>query len=496
MLQRSRWLDRASLELAVGDLASSQKKAGTLSLLAIMTAVLVMYQLLMAAMNDDAPSNVWAMLSFVGFVAYLYQLAASAPATVIVLLPLLLLKTTEIGSCVAIESGALMHEIDQTGYPTGGTARLAIALMVFFGIGALLIEPAWLKQSAESDRDRIDRAVGRMVWPITFACLFFYGYFIFVGLRVGFPILSGSDRLDFKYQLSDPIYTSLLGNRPLFVTAMSLLAISTKTQIRAWVLFLGMFFVSILFGEKFTSLIVMSSIFPAAGLLVYLSRHKQLPIARMAYVGVALGALTIGTCLNVYLYIYNDFETAKTKLLDRMAEQGEMWYVGDRDFRYNTNVDWQTITTDLISCVGGSSQDPKDVGTDFGPFFVMQNYADKYVMENGQNKGIFFAFTFSTYWMMISGYGGFAIVWVLTAVAYGVAGRFLMLGLAEGNFIGALLGQKSMFLVYTAVITGYSFYVFGYKTVGIFFAAWLANYWKKLLRFVAYRGRNTVNVPV
>ncbi len=467
---------------------------GSLVQLFVTTTMLTVGMLILAALNDNTPSSFWAVLAGAGFVAFLLQMISSAPATFIILLPLLFLKATEIASSIAIESGALMQEIQQIGYPTGGTARLVIVVMVFFTVGAIFIESAWAQHSAFPDRSRLETAASQLSPWVTLSCIFFFGYFIYVGLRVGFPILSGAERLDFKYQLSDPIYISLLGNRTLFVTALSLMTIAPDSRRRAWILFFGIFLISILFGEKFTSLMVMSAIFPVAGLLDYLSQYRKLPITRIAGAGAVLGMITIGACLNVYYYVYNDFETAKTKLLDRMAIQGEMWYVGDRDFRYNSSIDWHTIREDISACIGRRSQDPDAISTDFGPFFVMQNYADKYVMENGQKKGIYFAFTYSTYWLMVSGYFGHTIVLLLTSLVYAIAGRCFLNALVTGNALGMLLAQKAMYMVTTAIITGFTFFALGYKTIGLIIASWIVLNWRSYWHVVTGRPRSEIEI--
>ena len=470
--------DRQELEPPV-----NIQQVGSLLPLVMTIAVLAVFECILTVLNEDSPWSFWAVLAFIGYLIFLYRLAKFAPATVIILMPYLLISATEIASCVAIESGAWMDEISQAGFPTGGTARLAIALMGFLGVGAFFVEPAWKSHQHQSDV-KFSKTVAPppviVVLTATFLCLFHNFYLVYIGLRRGFPLFNGIDRFRFRQELADPIFITLITSPAIFATALTLLVSNRSTRYLAWFLFLQLMFLQVLFGEKFTMLVVPTAIFSAAGLLGYLAQHKRLPITMIAVVGMVVGGTLMLTCLNYYFMKTGSLDAAQQMLLERMAEQGEMWYVGDRDFRYNTQINWPIIRQEIGACLGLRSTDPKEIGTEFGPYLVMEYYGDQEQLQVALEHSTYFAFTQTPYWLMISGYLGYAVVLLLTSVAYGIAGRLFLVTLLNRDLFAALLAQKAMLMVYVSTVVGWTYFALGYKTIGFMCFASIALYWRNL----------------
>ena len=426
------------------------------------------------------PVMIWAALALLSFLLFCALMIFGAPSAFVLMSPLLFLRATEMLSGAAIEAGSYITELIRYGEATGAFNRLFAFYAFLFTSSALVIERA-----ARRHRDAFltlqDRLDDLWLAPfILFGVYMLHGLVLLVGVRHGFPFLEGIDRFDYRLSVDSRLLTSYLGNRFILILVLALLALSRRWRI--WALFgiFSVFATSILFAEKFTALsqMIIMSFIPLG--LVTVARDSNLPASVMIKFPLAIITFT----LPIVLFVYGDGQVTTEsfrKLGERIALQGELWWIADRNHMEFFHFEPQALAADVGTWLVTSAQNPDHAGQRFGLYYVMAHYAPSEIAFSAASKGIGYIFSLFPYLLMTTGVLGLLVFGAVIHLLYALVLCWIMEALARADLILLTIASKIyIFFVSSGFIVGYLWFFFGIKT-WILLAAYLV--YRYLSRF-------------
>lgn len=419
------------------------------------------------------PSGFWAVLAFFCFTAFCLALLVFRPASFILLSPLLFLRVTEFISGIAIEYGFYIDELTTHGEPTGAFARLCALYVLLFCISSNVIEPAW-----EKVRTLIlnlpDRIAGG--WGFTIlvcVTVFLLCYILSIGFQNGFPLIEGIDRFRYRLDLQNEIFGSFFGNRFILIVLFGMFALAATRRNLSILLIVAIFGVSVLYSEKFTSLSLMLILAAMPHGLYIIARDGRLPISTIVKIPLAITAITMPLVLVVY-GINDDPNAALDRLINRTTNQGELWWVADRDHMEMFRLQAEPIEADIRTWLVPSAQNPIEVGSKFGLYYVMQRYAPSEIAYVAALQGTGYVFSLFAYLMMTLGIFGVVFLGGIIHLLFGLVMAWVAQSIARASLLQLMVAMKLfIFFVSGGFVIGYLWSFFGAKTIllaGIYIA--------------------------
>ncbi|WP_153002545.1 DUF6418 domain-containing protein [Sphingomonas endophytica] len=424
------------------------------------------------------PSGAWAYVATLLFGSFCLGLLRVAPATFLLFVPLLALRLTEFLSGAAIENGAYMLETTTYGRPTGAFCRLLLLYLVFFGAATLVVESGWLRlrQRFLSAPTRWE-SQAKFIWAVLLAfAVIISAYLLRLAINNGTPLFSGIDRFRYLEIIDSPIYRGFLTNRIVLIPFVGALFATPGYRGKAFGYIVWLVATSIIFGEKFTSLLMILSLFAIPAGLVHIANDRPIPVGTIAGIATALVVVTIPAVLVSYGAL-SDFDGAVQRYGQRAALQGQLWYQADLHYLKAVNFEDRVIAADMASWPNPAAQSPEKAGTRFGLYYVMQPFTSSRLLGWTQEGGTGFVFSLYPYFLRALGVVGLLIMGVLLAIYHGLVMRWLAEGLAEASWLAALLFGRVMSTIYAAYTTGYLWNCFGISTV-VYLSAGLFLLWE------------------
>lgn len=423
------------------------------------------------------PTVALSTLSLVAYAMFLGVLASYNPIAFILTLPLIGLWLTEIVSVYAIEMGAFMQEVGAHGEVTGASSRLTLMHVLVLASTARVAPISNAQECANgiwlaAKRFKYKRL---FLWMTVAASLVYLAILLSVGFKNGFPLLTGTDRLAFRVEIEDPIFTSAINNRPVVIGMIGAMYLMGFRGVSAGLVaaFVG---VSVLFSEKFTSLVLMIAAFSTPFLLITVAKKGILNLRVFVLPTLVAALITTPVILAVYS-AGGDAGGAVEKTLERFALQGQMWFVVDKDFFALLHLDFSSVAAEAFSWVGVVGQDSESVGTQFGRFYVMQHYVEndllRYMIQYDQG----YVFTLMPAWLAAGGYIWALLMAVFSGLVVGAVVRCAVYALTCADYMGQMIANKALLTIISGIISGYSYQIFGYKIFAYFVIAWLLTRW-------------------
>lgn len=417
---------------------------------------------LLAIVASLHPLAIWATVALLIFCLFCVALAKLSGISFIIFSPILALRFTEMLSGASIEAGAFMDGSGAYGYPTGAFSRLLVIYVFTFSFGALVCEilaPYLLQKSNQQSRHDL-----RWLWLGLLAIVGLSSLYLFyVGVSSGFPLLTNADRFQFLNNQSR-IYKSIIQNRLLIVPLLGYLVTNKDFRLRGILLFVWLNLVSVLFAEKFTSLLLMLTLFCMPAGLKAVDTLGTLKIRWIVMAGTAVVIMTVPTVLIVYGAL-DDLDQAIEKYNRRVAVQGEMWFLTDDPSKYWRDIDWHVVATDAASWIRPGMQDAQAVGRDFGQYYVMAKHAEPDILVAAMDYGGGFIFCLLPYLLMVSGIIGVLLVSLIITAMHAAVIMLLIKSLTSGQWLSALCFTKSFSNILAAYIIGYLWFIFGIKNL-------------------------------
>lgn len=413
-----------------------------------------------------APSAAWAYLALVLFGSLSFGLLRTAPATFLLFVPLIALRLTEFISGAAIEGGADMVETEITGHATGAFARLLLIYLLFFLIASIVVKASWPRlKMLFRDAPYRWQPHGRVIWiGLLIVMSAATAYLLRLGIDNGFPLLDHLDRFAYLRTIDSPIYSAWMTNRPVLVPFIGVLCCVPGYRLSGASVLVWLLALSMLFGEKFTSLLMIVSLFSIPVGLVHIANERAIPIRAIGAIAVAIVVVTVPAVLIAYGAL-TDLDAAVRKYGQRAALQGQLWYVADDRYLTNMRFDDRAIGADVASWITPAAQTAQDAGTRFGLYYVMQRFTPSRLLGRAMDGGNGFVFSLYPYLLMTMGIAGLLAVSSLLAAFHALVMRMVAQSLAEGNWIASILFGRAMGSLYGGYTTGFLWNFFGIKNL-------------------------------
>jgi len=403
--------------------APSRAVAGRL--VALMTALALNWWL-----AATMPSSFFSWTSLLLFGWLLLIVARISVAAAILLLPLIITRGATLVSLLVIELGAYMPEVNRLGAAGDASASFVAVTALFFLVAAAAF--AWGERPAlaYARSPLLDGVVGALGWPVVLLCMALGGLALLDGLRSGFPLLAGVDRFLYRREYSSGLVLILLDNKFLFAAMLGAVAFAPRHQpllkaaaVAAFMALTGLYF---LFGDKFFTILAEVSFF---AMPLLLARRDRLggTLLRLAPPVAAL----LCAALAATLYIYSGYgrlplNRTATLVGERIAGQGELWFVATRDARRATNWDNAIVAGSL-----GALRDPTPPASAFAngveTYYFIQRYAPTKLAESFRKNGGWVQLTMGTEALALVTFGYVGVMVVMTLLGLLVAFALLYL---------------------------------------------------------------------
>lgn len=417
-----------------------------------------------------APRWLFALLALSSFTTLVSVVYRASPLFVVALSPILFFWLTELFSGVFIEAGAYMVETRTLGEATGAFSRLALLYGLVLVVGWL----TWAGFCSRGERllqecvRRPRKVPGEVIVLLIIAAILivFFGF----GLINGFPLLQGVDRFAYRLSAGSQALISFLGNRYIMFALLGLIAAFGDRRAAAGSLYVTLMAISILYGEKFTSLMVGTLFFSMPLALRRLSGTGQLPWGKVAAAGVGLLVLVVPIILLNY-GLMEDPGRAVERLGQRAALQGQLWYLADRDFAQLIAFDPHSITVALRTLIVTADQSQLSAAAQhYGMYYVMRPFTDTATMYWTARAGGGFVFAYAAYWLMVSGFLGLTIVYSATIILVVTALRFFAFAIIARDTIAIVIWAKILTWFLAGYTIGNLYFFFGIETLVVFAA--------------------------
>lgn len=359
--------------------------------------------------------------------SYFLWLLKTSPGTTMWLLAVFgMIAFTQFISGILIESGGYLSETQEMGSVTGGFLRLAILYIILFCIVLIIVET--YVQKWEKDR-RITLFVLEKVHPYPFMVMLFnfclvggLVYLFLIGLKNGFPLITGEDRFDFSRRLGDPIYTSIMGNRTGAAAFLALMVANAKNKAPYFGLALAMAGVSALLGDKFTGYVSLFGLLSAPTFCKIAWKNGALPLRNVFILGIIITLVTMPLVYIVYGGLDNSSK-GLDKMKDRMTLQGQLWFLSDREVKdiFRFNADTLSVDWDMMTAYTPVPKIARDKPNPFqGTAYMMVHFAPPRVAYTAFNNGVNFCLGLHGYALEMLGWFGLFVFNILLAVSLGL----------------------------------------------------------------------------
>jgi len=382
----------------------------------------------MLASTLVSPIFSWTSLLLFGFLLVL--IGRISAAGLILLLPLAITRLATLVSLLVIEAGAYMPEVNRLGEPGDASASFVAFTSIFFLVFGLVFR--WFERAFLTyvRSPMLDDLVALLGWPVVLLCMVLGGLAFLHGWQVGFPLLEGIDRFLYRREYSSGLVLILLDNKFLFAAMLGAVAFAPRHQpvlrTSAMLTFLGLTSLYFLFGDKFFTILAEVAFFAMPLLLL---RQGRLA-GTMIRLAVPVGAL-LCAALGATLYIYSGYgrlplDRTVTLVGERIAGQGELWFVASRDARRVTNWDSHLVDGNLQT-LRAKSPPAEAFANGVETYYFIMRYSPAKLADSFRKNQGWVQLTMGTeaLALVMFGYLGVAAVMVVLGVLAAFAALYL-----------------------------------------------------------------------
>jgi hypothetical protein len=431
------------------------------------SVVYILFSLwILNALSFFYPSPIFAVISLICFLTFIVCLSKFAPTTFILLLIFIFIRLTCLISGISIEYGAELVELQMMGYATGAMLRLAMVYIYFITVSAIVIEWFCYRFNTVFDRDYYSSQLQNKKWVSLFFAVVFMATIvaIVIGAKAGFPLITGMSRLAFREAVESKVFLLYISNRQIFILLLGVVyavCIGYKRKV-SLTLYILTIFVAILFGEKFTSLILLSVLMFTPALLLS-KRLYDLNLTKLVVPIIILSLFTVPIIL--YVYGWNeDPILAIEKLTNRFAGQAQLWFIADSEMSSLFSFDLNSFVHNINSFISLNGFELANVAPYFGARYFMYNYmGDDLLFLFLETDALTLTMAFEPYLLMTNGWVGQLLPLTICAIAYAFNLAYLHFGIIKGDFISLFLSVKLLIWSSIAVQQGELYFMFGVK---------------------------------
>lgn len=409
------------------------------------------------------PTPTYAWLSLLYYIALCWVVMKYYPAAFLLLLWFVFLRATTMISGIAIESGGLLPEMLVVGEPTGGFTRLNIIYTVGI-LGGVFMIHTFLKFIPTPSFD-VSKIISYWAYGAHALTIFVCAGIFVIGLKHGFPLIEGMDRIAYWKNVSSRLLFFFVSNRIIFVVLLGMVfaACTGFKKHSALAVFIGLMLLSILFSEKFTSLSLMTIYFITP---IFLLRPKSLgSINRyMTLLGFVITSITIPMILVVY-GLGEDPGQAMEKFKGRAASQAQIWYTADQQNTELFKFDNIRVNHNIASMTSLNPAAYRENAPHLGARDFMANDMDVKRYKAYTEGGVSLTLAMEGYLLKLFGLLGMIPVYLFFLSIYCGQLAYLAYGIISGNPIRVIMAAKILVWTDYAFKQGELWSVLGVKSV-------------------------------
>ncbi len=452
----------------------------------VLVAALLGNCIISAAWPDPMASFVTLIL----FIVAVGQLFSSSPSAVMLAAPFMILHLSVMVSLIAIESGAYMKEMGALGHASVASATFIVYSLLLLSSAVLAYR--WL-DARRQRKAAHGRAAARMPprarhWIETYAAVLIGGvivsYLLLRGLGTGFPLLTGTDRFQYRSR-TDVLTLNFLNLKYVlgaFIGCGAAFAATARVRALHHLVFFGYVGTSFLFGDKFFNILIASTFYAMPFTLREPDRIKQLIRRSLPMVLVVVACVSAVTA-----FIYSrggELTAAETAqhLGDRVAGQGQLWFMAVEDDAAWIKFDTQIVRENLSNLVANPAASYAFEHR-LAAFYFVERYSPPAMhLSFMHNAGsVTPTMVFEAYGLVAFGFLGLAVTGMLLGVFTGAAGYFLARSIMTGNPVNALLPAFVMTQMIYMAAQGTLYSLIGLSSFKAYAAFWLlqslVSYW-------------------
>ncbi|MEG3166177.1 DUF6418 domain-containing protein [Sphingomonas sp. PB2P19] len=396
----------------------------------------------------------WTSLGLFGWLLLL--VGRISPAGLILLLPLVITRGATLLSLMFIEAGAYMPEVNRLGAAGDASASFVAFTAVFFLVYAYVFRTFERPFLAFVRSPLIDNLVALLGWPVVLICMALGAIAFSQGAQSGFPLLQGVDRFLYRREFGSPLVLMLLDQKFLVAAILGSVAFAPRhaplLKTAAIMTLAGLTGLYFLFGDKFFTILTQLSFFVIPLLLQRLGQLKR-TILRLAPLAVAMLCGSLGATL----YIYSGYgrlpvDRTITLVGERIAGQGELWFVASRDARQVTNWD-DTLVQRYNEALSG--EEPSETASAKGieTYYFIHRYSPSKLAASFQKSQGWVQLTmgFEAMILVMFGYVGVAVAMALAGALVALLSLYLRRTFASGFPVSLYFSVWAYLQVYITV---------------------------------------------
>ena len=382
------------------------------------------------ALAAASPSPAFSWTSILVFVWATLLLIRSHSRAAILLLPLVITRGATMVSLLFIEGGAFMPEVGRVGVPGDASASFAAFTALFYLVYALVFASGERLVMQAYTSPLLEKLTRLLRWPIVAFCAGLFLLAVAHGLQTGFPIFQHIDRFYYRRFFSGGLVLELLDDKFLYGALLGSIVFARNAgsllRLSAMALQGCLVITFFLFGDKFFTLLTMCTFFA----MPYLLQNERALLKTLAK-GWLPAVVLLGAAFGATLFIYSDYgdaplQVGMTRLGDRIAGQGELWFVASQDDRqllaYNDGV---------VSAYRQSLTAPDPATSDFETgmetFFFINRYMPQPLRRSFIHSEGWVQLTMGSEAMALANFGylGVTVLMILGGVAAALPALYL-----------------------------------------------------------------------
>ncbi|RYF34937.1 MAG: hypothetical protein EOO38_29185 [Cytophagaceae bacterium] len=226
----------------------------------------------------------------------------------ILILPQLIKTASSMASLIMIEHGGEMFELGLVGRPGPWSSELNLYNLLFCVGSLIAIRPLlrYLDRSSNFSLSTLnDRHANLLTAIILFVTVLTSLAMALRGLQFGFPLLSGTDRFEFRRFSADKVTLYALNFKFFFAYALGIVAFITPASpwMRAFakLMYSGLMVLYFLFGDKF-----FTQLAALAAFLAPYAYHHYREIGRQLWIYAIAGMMAFTCVMTVTVFIYSN----------------------------------------------------------------------------------------------------------------------------------------------------------------------------------------------
>jgi hypothetical protein len=401
-------------------------------------------------------SPLFSWTSLLLFGALVLLVGRITAAGLILLLPLVITRGATLLSLMVIEAGAYMPEVNRLGEAGDASASFVAVTTIFFLVFALVFRRFERVFLAYVRSPLLDDLVALLAWPVVLLCMVLGGLAFLHGLQGGFPLLAGIDRFLYRREYSSGLVLILLDNKFLFAAMLGAVAFAPRyrplLKTAAILTFLALTGLYFLFGDKFFTILAEVAFF---AMPLLLSRQGRLA-GTMIRLAVPVGAL-LCAALGATLYIYSGYgrlplDRTVTLVGERIAGQGELWFVASRDARRVTNWDAHLVKGNLDT-LDATSPPAAAFANGVETYYFIERYAPTKLAQSFRKNQGWVQLTMGTeaLALVMFGYLGVVAIMAFLGMLVAFAALYLRRAFASGFPLSLFLAVWVFLQAYVSV---------------------------------------------